>query len=175
MNLADGLILAVLAISLIIGFVRGLIAEAAALLTWVGAVLGALHFGPTVADWLAAEIALPSARLILAYGLLFFAFLVVGTLAGWLLRQLVHASGLSGTDRVLGLCFGLARGVVIAAVAVFLAGFTPLARDPWWSESRLIPPLEQVARWMSSFLPPWLVAQEDPGEEKERRKGEPSR
>ncbi|GIX33213.1 MAG: hypothetical protein KatS3mg125_1169 [Lysobacterales bacterium] len=153
MNLADWLILAVLVVSMLIGFVRGFIAEAVALLSWVAAVVGALHLGPWVADAFAAEIALPSARLILGYALVFFALLIAGTLAGWLLRHLAHSSGLSGTDRLLGLLFGLARGVAIAALAVFLAAFTPLARDPWWQQSRLIPPLERIARWMAGFLP----------------------
>jgi membrane protein required for colicin V production len=152
-NLADWLILAVLAVSLLIGFVRGFVAEAVALLAWVAAVAGALNFGPTVAEWFAGEIALPSARLILAYASVFFLILLLGAMTGWLLRQLVHSSGLSGTDRLLGLLFGLARGIAVAALAVFLAGFTPLARDPWWRESRFIPPLERVARWMAGFLP----------------------
>ncbi len=176
MNLADGLILAVLAISLVIGLVRGFVAEAVALLTWVMAVLGALHFGPMVAEWFAFEIALPSARLILAYASVFFALLFGGALIGWLLRRLVHSSGLSGTDRILGLVFGLARGIAIAALAVFLAGFTPLARDPWWRESRLIPPLERVARWMGGFLPPGVAAAlAFPAEEKPAERGEPVR
>ncbi|MDW8479275.1 MAG: CvpA family protein [Xanthomonadales bacterium] len=157
MNAADALILAVLAVSMIAGLVRGLVVEAVALLAWLAAVFAALRFGPEVAAWFEPGVALPSARLVLGYGAVFLAVLVAGALAAWLLRGLVRSSGLSGTDRVLGLGFGLVRGIAVAAALVLLAGLTPLTRDPWWRESRLLPPLERLALWMAGFLPPELA------------------
>ena len=69
------------------------------------------------------------------------------------MRKLVEGSGLSGSDRMLGMVFGLARGLALVVLVVFLLGFTPFARDPWWRESRLLPGFEDGARWLGSRLP----------------------
>jgi membrane protein required for colicin V production len=79
--------------------------------------------------------------------------LVVGGLLNLLMGQLVSKTGLSGTDRVLGVAFGVARGVVLIGVTVLLAGLTVLPEDPWWRESQLIGHFERLALWMRSFLP----------------------
>ena len=46
------------------------------------------------------------------------------------------------------------HGLVLACVAVLLMGFTPLPRDAWWQQSRLLPTVQRGAEWMASFLPP---------------------
>ena len=46
------------------------------------------------------------------------------------------------------------RGVVLACVAVMLLGFTPVPRDDWWRESKLLPEAQRGAEWMAGFLPP---------------------
>ncbi len=74
--------------------------------------------------------------------------------------QLVQKTGLSGTDRVLGVVFGLLRGVlIVAAVLFFVDAFTSLSSSSWWMESQLIPefsrviaPLFEHLRETSSFL-----------------------
>ena len=63
-------------------------------------------------------------------------------------------SGLSATDRALGMVFGIARGIVIVAVMVMLAGLTTLPEDPWWRESLLLTHFQDVAIWLRGFLPP---------------------
>ena len=59
----------------------------------------------------------------------------------------------------LGVLFGVARGVVIVAILVLLAGLTALPRDPWWGGSSLLPQFQQIALWIRGFLPPDIAAQ----------------
>ena len=65
----------------------------------------------------------------------------------------VEKTGLSGTDRAIGMVFGIARGGVIVTVLVLLAKLTSLPEDPWWSEAVLIGHFEHAALEIERFLP----------------------
>ncbi len=69
----------------------------------------------------------------------------------------VHYTGLTGTDRVLGMAFGLARGAAVIAVLVLAAGLTPLPKDPWWQQALLLRHFQESAVWLRDFLPPELA------------------
>ncbi|HSX60973.1 MAG TPA: CvpA family protein [Tahibacter sp.] len=152
MNWADYCILGVLALSVLIGLWRGLVAEVMALACWAAAFWVAWMFGEKLAAQF-TSVDVPSVRLLLGYGLCFIGVLVAGALVAFIVRKLVAGSGLSGTDRLLGMFFGLARGLALVMIAVLLLGFTPFPRDPWWQESRLMPGFQNGAEWLSARLP----------------------
>lgn len=153
MNFADYCILAALGLSILMGLVRGFIGEVLALAGWVLAFWFAWQFGDALAAKFAA-IREPSVRLLLGYGLCFVAILLIGGIVGFAMRKVVAGSGLSGNDRLLGMVFGLVRGLALVTIVVLLLGFTPLPRDPWWQQSRLLPTFQGYARWLSAQLPP---------------------
>jgi membrane protein required for colicin V production len=139
LTIADWVILGFIALSVLIGLVRGLVVEVLSIVIWVVAVVLAIRHGEAVGALFQEAIELPSARVALGYGLVFFGTTIVGALVLWLTRQLVAGTGLSGTDRLLGAGFGMVRGVLLVVVVVTLARMTPLPRDPWWQASRTIP------------------------------------
>lgn len=153
MNFADYCIIAVLALSVLMGLWRGFIGEALALACWAVAFWVAWTLGPQLAAAFSA-IDTPSVRLLLGYAICFIAVLIAGAIVSFLMRKLVAGSGLSGSDRLLGMVFGLMRGLVLVTLTVLLLGFTPLPRDPWWHHSQLLPTFEQGAHWLSARLPP---------------------
>ncbi len=153
MNWADYTILGVLGLSVLMGLWRGLIGEVLALAVWACAFWVAWLLGPPLADRFSASISTPSVRVLLAYGLFFIAVLIAGAIVAFLMRKLIEGSGLSGTDRLLGMVFGLVRGLALVVLVVFLLGFTPASRDPWWQGSRLLPNFEVGAQWLSAKLP----------------------
>ena len=85
---------------------------------------------------------------------MFIGTLFVVGVVNFLLCKLVETTGLTGTDRVLGMLFGTARGIAVAGVLVLGAGLTPLPQDPWWRESILLPHFERLAMWTTGFFPP---------------------
>lgn len=139
LTIADWVILGFVALSVLIGLVRGLVVEVLSIVIWVVAVALAVRFGEVVGALFAEAVELPSVRVALGYAVVFFGTTLVGALLLWLTRQLVASTGLSGTDRVFGAGFGLIRGVLVVVVVLVLAQLTPLPRDPWWQESRVIP------------------------------------
>ena len=153
MNWADYAILAVIGLSVLMGLWRGFVGEVLALACWAAAFWAAWLFGPTLAERFSASISTPSVRVLFAYALCFIAVLIAGAIVSFLMRKLVETSGLSGSDRLLGMVFGLVRGLALLVLVVFLLGYTPFAADPWWKESRLMPGFENGAHWLGERLP----------------------
>ena len=139
MNWADWAIIAVLGFSVLISAVRGFIKEALSLVIWLAAAIIASIFHDELALWLVDLISTPSLRMLTAWITLFIGVLIIGSICNYLLGKLVEATGLTGTDRLLGMLFGLTRGlIIIMVVLVVLTEILPVAEDLWWQESRLI-------------------------------------
>lgn len=153
MNWADYFIICVIGLSVMVGLWRGLVSELLALAVWVAAFWVAWTFGPTLAARLEHSISLPSARIIVGYVLCFVAVLVLGALLRFAVARVIAGIGLSGIDRLLGMLFGFARGVLLVALMVFLVGFTTLIRDPWYQDSVLLPQFRQAAVWLGQRVP----------------------
>jgi len=149
----DYLLLAVVALSAVMSLLRGFLREALALAGWVAAVWIAFTFTAEAAALFERHVSLPSARLGLAFLVLFAGTLMASALLVFLVGLLVDRTGLSATDRMLGMVFGTARGFVIAAILVLLAGLTPMPRDPWWQASVLLPHFQRVAEQLRELLP----------------------
>lgn len=148
----DWTIIAVIAVSSLISLKRGFVKEALSLLTWIVAGAVAWMFGGALSQHLGAYIETPSARVIAACIILFVATLMVGALVNFLLGELVRVTGLSGTDRFLGMVFGAARGGLLVVVAVGLLSLTPVPADPWWRESSLLPHFLMIADWSKNLI-----------------------
>jgi len=152
-NWTDYIIIGVLAISVLIGLWRGLVSEVLALVIWVAAFWVAWMLGPVVAKHFEHIIELPSARIVVGYGICFVVVLIIGALLRFVISKLIESTGLSGTDRLLGMLFGFARGVLLVTLMVFLVGFTAFTRDPWWQQSVLLPQFQRVAIWLEQRVP----------------------
>ena len=153
----DYLIAGIVAISAVMGLFRGFVKEAFALVLWVVAVWVASQYSREVSVLLQSTISYPSARVAAAFAVLFFATLILGGMISFLLSQLIERTGLTGSDRLLGMLFGIGRGAVLVSILVMLAGITPLPEDPWWKKSLLIPPFQALAVWLKTHMPTGLA------------------
>jgi len=153
----DYVIFAVIGLSAIIGLFRGFVREALSLVAWGAAIWVALTYTELFADYLEPYLKpyteQPSLHSIAAFALLFLGTLTIGGILNYLVSLLVRKSGIGGTDRFLGVFFGIARGGLVVAILVLLAGLTSLPQDPWWSKSRTLPYFEELAESLSNFLP----------------------
>ena len=154
----DYAIIGLISISLIIGLFRGLIREAFALVTWGVAFWVGLTFSTPFATLLESVIADPSARMATAFIALFLLTLILGAIINKLLSVLIDKTGLTGTDRMAGLIFGIARGVFLIVILVMLAGLTPLPESSWWKESELLPLFQSLAVWLKLHMPDGMAS-----------------
>ncbi len=157
MSPTDWMLLAIVAVSALLGLMRGFVGVVLSIVGWLLAGLAAFHYGAQSAQWLSDGAAPGWRHLFAGYGLSFIAVLVFVGLVGWMVRRMIHSAGLSGLDRALGFMFGLVRGGVIACVLVLAMGFTSMPREPGWRQSQIVPLLIPGAMWLRSWLPPWAA------------------
>ena len=155
MNWVDIAILVIIALSAGISLFRGFVREALSLLAWIISIWVAITFSDKLSVLLENMIASASARLAVAFVALFVVTLIAGSMANYLASQLIRKTGLTGTDRMLGVIFGVARGVAVVVILVMLAGLTQtIPEESWWKQSILMAHFQDAAIWMRGFLPP---------------------
>lgn len=148
MNWADWVILAILVVSSLISLKRGFVKEALSLANWVLAFFLAMTFRDVLSALITPYIDTPSLREMVAFSALFAATLIVGAMVNNLIGELVRLTGLSGTDRTIGMLFGMLRGFVIVMAIILLVPLAlPIDQDEWWLQSLLIPELLSLEGW----------------------------
>ena len=149
----DVAMLIVVAVSAGVGVWRGFLFEAASLLGWVVAYVGAQRLSP----WLMAQWTLqgysPELGRGSAFLLLFIVILVAWAVAARLLRRVVHATPLQVPDRLGGAAFGLVRGVLVLVVLATLVAWTPLKDHEGWKASQGRVWLERLIEGLRPFWP----------------------
>ena len=143
----DWAIIVLLVISTLMSLRRGFFKEALSLGTWIAAFVVARQFHSPMDQLLETQIVDSLMRSIAVFAVLFVGTLLVGAALGFFLSALIDATGLSSTDRVLGMVFGFARGALIVTVVIGLLNLTPLVNDSWYTTASLVPHFETVAQW----------------------------
>lgn len=145
-------LLAFLAISVVVGLIRGVVFELLSLAGWFAAYFAARQWTP----WLLPSIPLGEPGSALKHGIafacVFLAALITWSLAARLVRSLIRATPLSPVDRVFGAGFGMLRGTVALLVLAAVVGVTPLVNSAAWQQSH-------GAVWLNALLQglrPWF-------------------
>jgi len=149
---ADVLIVLVLACSTLIGLLRGFIREAVSLAFWIVAIWAAWKFGPLVQPHLGGLLAYPKVAPWVARLVVLALVLLLGWLVGMLLSYFTRSMGLGPVDRVIGLLFGLVRGIVLVGLLVIGGELLQLNSQDFWIHSKLIPFGETVGDWLRSMV-----------------------
>jgi membrane protein required for colicin V production len=149
----DIAIVAVIALSALFAFVRGIVREMLALATWVlGFVLAIAYSGSISGIFSWVDIA-PVGRQALAFLLILIVVTIAGAILARSLAGMIRAIGLGFMDRMLGAIFGVARGLIVVVVFALIAGVTTLPKQDWWQNSTFGPPLADAALALKPYLP----------------------
>lgn len=155
MTAFDYVAMAIVAASVMLGVWRGVVGEVIALVAWVLAFFAARWWGGEVAQVVfSGVIADPALRIVAAWVAVFVAVLLLMALLRLAVRGLLRALGLSPTDRLLGVIFGMARGLLIVLVLVAVGGMLSMAKEKWWSDAYFSAPLETAVLAGKPWLPP---------------------
>lgn len=154
MNWADYVIVGIIGTSAVVSTLRGFFSEAFSLAAWIAAFWIAVTYTKPLASHFSGLITLYSVRVGVAFLALLIVTLLVATLVNFLIGQLIDKTGITATDRMLGMVFGIARGVIIIAVLILLAGLTRFPQESWWQQSLLIGHFQMIAMEIRKLLPP---------------------
>ena len=137
-NQVDLVILIITVLSSAFGLWRGLIKEVLSLLTWIAALLVSRVYSEPLAGLMTGMIENDGIRYVSAFAILFFIVMMFGTFLNFLMSKLLKVTGLKLADRLLGAGFGVARGVMIVLVIMFITSMF-VSETQLWQQSQLVP------------------------------------
>jgi membrane protein required for colicin V production len=158
MSWIDYAVLGVLAVSVVLGLVRGFVREVLSLLGWLLALYLAAVFATDAAMWLPQDFATLMIRQLIAALAIFLVVSVVTGILAWLIAKLVHSVGLGLIDRLLGAMFGFARGLLLVLIIAIGIALSPIERQPAWRDAYFGAPLRTAVIALKPHLPHAIAA-----------------
>lgn len=169
--------LAVLALSGVMAFARGLIRELFSIIAFIGGLIAAIVFAELLRPTVESVTPLSGSLASVAAGLLIFlvVFIAITVISSTLAKQTHESTEIGSFDRAAGLAFGVLRGVLAVSLLVLLVRQGDAANtsvDPTQDAihgARTYPMYESVAKAMEAVLP---QARERAHDIIERQRGE---
>ncbi|MBA2652621.1 MAG: CvpA family protein [Tatlockia sp.] len=152
----DLAIIAIIGLSVITGLIRGFVKELIALAVWILAFWLAYNYSHSLDPWLQKYIQDNTARTITGFILILIGTLIAGGIVNAMLGFILKRSGLSGTDRILGMGFGFIRGLFIVALIMVVIQFTSLPHEEYSKESKLYAKFDPLVNWLSASMPDFI-------------------
>ncbi len=154
MNGLDYLIVAIVALSALHGYARGILRIASSLIALVAAAYFSSIYSPVAGAGLARAFGLRAASgNALGYVVIFLAVMILVAWAGGKLAELIRAVHMSWADRLGGSVIGAALGALVAGLMVVAATLTLPADTPAIRNSELAPRLLQYTHDLAGFVP----------------------
>ncbi len=154
-NLTDAAVVLVVLISGLLAFIRGLVHEVLAVVSWIGAALATIYGFPYARPYATELITVPLiADMVAGVGIFLITLIVLSVLTNFIAHR-IRRSALGPLDRSLGLVFGFLRGTALIAVA-WLSFTMLLPREDhpkWITEAKVRPLVERGATLLVSLLP----------------------
>jgi membrane protein required for colicin V production len=152
MTIADWVIIAIIAFSVILAAAQGFFFEAISLAGLVVGYLLAAWEYHVVSDWFASYVKSQGVADIIGFIIILLGVMILAGIIGRLVRWMMKEAGLRWFDRVLGGAFGLVRGCLTAALV--LMGFTTFNPQSHWLEGSQLAPYFLVVAQGASWLAP---------------------
>lgn len=152
MTTVDWIIIGIIALSTVVSLWRGATREIFSLITWAAAIYIGVKFAGHLDGIFSSLIQTQSVRFAVGFIVLFLLVMIVGGLLNHLLSRFISLTGLTFLDRILGVVFGVARGILILTVMVVLAKYTTVPKDSWWQSSQLLPHFNGISDKLSAWV-----------------------
>lgn len=154
-NIADAVLLGILALSAFFGFMRGFVKETLSIAGWIGAGFVTLYLFPVLAPFTREYIQILLIADIITGVAIFVLSLVILSYVTHAISDRVKASAMGALDRSLGVIFGIARSFVLIGIVwlVAIQFIPPEKQPPVVTEARLMPIVVASADFVADLLP----------------------
>ena len=152
MNAFDMVVILIVSFCLIRGIFRGLIGEVSAIIAVIAGFYAAFTYYPMITGYAVKWIQSSGLRNIAAFFVLFCAVVICVNLVSMLIHKLLNLIFLGWVDRIFGLVFGAAKGVLVVCVLfIMMTTFIPKSSNIF-SHSKLSPYIAQISKTMTVFV-----------------------
>ncbi|MGB7431022.1 MAG: CvpA family protein [Ahrensia sp.] len=153
-TLLDGAVLVLVLVSAVLAMVRGFSREVLSIGSWVVAAIAAVYLFPVFTPFVQGYVSSELIAQAVAAAAVFFIVLIVATWFTMRMADIIVDSRIGPLDRTLGALFGIGRGIVVCAVAIWFLGFFAADREiAWIDNAKSKPFLEGVANSLVNLLP----------------------
>ena len=155
MGVFDVILGGIFVVSMLVGVMRGFIREALSIASWILAIwLGIAFCGPA-GEFIAGYFSIPADGFRSGAG---FALVFIGTLFGFSIisfgiSKLLVKGAIKGTDRILGIGFGIARAAAIVVAVLLVGRGMGMESSGWWQDSKYLGHFEPIANYVETMLP----------------------
>ncbi|MDZ7758722.1 MAG: CvpA family protein [Desulfovermiculus sp.] len=156
MNGLDIVFALIIGLTLLRGLWRGAVQEVSSLVALIAGFVLAGRYASEAAAFVQQGVNNPQIAAGLGYLGLFFAVYLCVVLLGILLRKFLHAVLLGWVDRLGGGFLGLAKGLLISCLLLFILTIFISPRSGWVADSRLSPYLNVLTQKMIVLIPDGL-------------------
>jgi membrane protein required for colicin V production len=170
LNWLDYVIFTIIGLSILTGIFRGFVKELIALIVWILAIWLAYRYSQSLDPMLQSYIQDKNIRMAMSFMAILLATLIVGGLFNALLSFILTNTGLSGMDRLMGMGFGLVRGVFIVALVMLVFKVTAFPSNQYIDKSILYAKFDPLVNLMTGYVPDFVakVNKYEHGEDSEK-------
>ena len=159
----DWIIAVIFLFSVIIGVMRGFIKEALSIASWILAFWLANTFCTQVGEYIGQFVDIPAAafRVSVGFAVIFIGTLFLFSIISYIVSKVLVKGAIKGTDRVLGIFFGVIRAGAIVVVILLVARGLGMDNNDWWQNSNFLSYFEPTANYVEQLLPEQLQSTVD--------------
>lgn len=139
--------------SSLLAFIRGGVTEILSLSTWFIAFWAMSKFGYLIDRFIPLNINNNLIRNIIIFVIAFILVAIFIAILKKLLINFFQAIGLGGVNRLIGIAFGILRGIILCAIMVLVIEILRLDTTHTWQNSRLYPILKPTVTWIGNHIP----------------------
>jgi len=143
----------IIAFSAILAFIRGGVAEILSLSSWFIALWFMHKFGTTMDKYIPLSITNNLARSAIIFILSFIFIAIIIAILKKILANLIDSIGLGGLNYLIGILFGVIRGLLICALLIIVVEMLNLDSSHSWQNSKLYPVLLPIVTWIADSVP----------------------
>src|SRR5579863_1651790 len=149
----DIIFFGIIAFSAVLAFIRGGIVEILSLSTWFIAFWALHKFGTSLEPFIPNSISKDLLRSIIIFIVIFLIIAIAMAILKKLLANFINTIGLGGLNYIIGIGFGIIRGIFACALLIIVIQMLDLDSSKSYAKSKLYPVLSPVVNWIIDAIP----------------------